>query len=77
MNAWFSRRRRLLGGAVATARVDGSVQAQLATASHPACWLITAMGPGSLPLGLAASTVATQASAERTAARLHQAPQQA
>jgi hypothetical protein len=40
-----ARRRR--GGAVATARVDGSVHAQLATASHPAWWLITATGPGS------------------------------
>jgi hypothetical protein len=64
-------------GAVATARVDGSLHAHLATASHPAWWLIAALGAGIVALGLAASTAAALASAERTAARLHEAPQEA
>ena len=34
-------------GAVATAQVDGSLQDQLATASHTAWWLIAALGAGS------------------------------
>jgi EmrB/QacA subfamily drug resistance transporter len=64
-------------GALATARVDGSLHDQLATASHPAWWLLAALGAGIVALGLAASTVSAQASAERTAARLHEAPQAA
>jgi MFS family permease len=64
-------------GAVATARVDGSLHDHLATASHLAWWLIAAMGAGIVALGLAASTPAARASAERTAARLHEAPQAA
>ena len=64
-------------GAVATARVDGSLHDQLATASHTAWWLIAALGAAIAALGLAASTGAARASAERTAARLHEAPQAA
>jgi hypothetical protein len=66
-----------LAGAVATARVGGSLHANLATASHAAWWLIAAMGAGIVALGLAASTAAARASAERTAVRLHEAPQEA
>jgi EmrB/QacA subfamily drug resistance transporter len=62
-------------GAVATARVDGSLHDHLAAASHPAWGLIAAMGAGIVALGLAASTPAAHASAERTAARLHEPPQ--
>jgi EmrB/QacA subfamily drug resistance transporter len=58
-----------LVGALATARVDGSLHDHLATASHPAWWLIAAVGAGIVALGLAASTAAARASAERTAAR--------
>jgi EmrB/QacA subfamily drug resistance transporter len=61
-------------GAVATARVAGSLQDDLAAASHVAWWLIAALGAGIVALGLAASTGAAHASAERTAARLHEAP---
>jgi MFS family permease len=64
-------------GAVAIARLDGSLHDHLATASHPAWWLVAAMGAGIVALGFAASTTAAQASAERTAARLHEAPQEA
>jgi Na+/melibiose symporter-like transporter len=64
-------------GALAVARVDGSLHDHLATASHPAWWLIAAMGAAIVALGLAASTAAAQTSAERTAARLHEAPQEA
>ena len=64
-------------GALATAGVDGSLQDQLAAASHAAWWLIAALGAGIVALGLAASTAAAQASAERTAARLDVAPQAA
>jgi EmrB/QacA subfamily drug resistance transporter len=60
-------------GAVATAGVDGSLHDQLATASHPAWWLIGAVGAGIVALGLAASTAAARASAQRTAARLQEA----
>jgi MFS family permease len=62
-------------GAVATARVHGSLHDQLASASHPAWWLIVALGAAIVALGLAASTPAAHASAERTAARLAEAPQ--
>ena len=64
-------------GAVATAQVGGSLHDQLATASHTAWWLIAALGAGIAVLGLAASTGAARASAERTAARLQEAPQAA
>ena len=57
-------------GAVATARVDGSLHDHLATASHAVWWLIAALGPGIVALGLAAGTAAAGASAQRTAARL-------
>jgi EmrB/QacA subfamily drug resistance transporter len=63
-------------GAVATARVKGSLHDQLATASHPAWWLIAATGAAIVGLGLAASTAAARASAERTAIRLREAPQE-
>jgi Na+/melibiose symporter-like transporter len=62
-------------GAIATARVDGSLHEHLANASHPAWWLAVALGAGIAALGLAASTPAAHTSAERTAARLHEAPQ--
>jgi MFS family permease len=61
-------------GAVATAGVDGSLHDDLAAASHLAWWLIAALGAVIVALGLAASTEAARASAERTAARLHEAP---
>jgi hypothetical protein len=57
-------------GAVATAGVTHSISDQLATASHPAWWLIAALAVGVSGLGLFASTAAAQASARRTAARL-------
>ena len=60
-------------GAVAIAGVDGSLHDDLAAASHPAWWLIAALGAGIVALGLAASTAAAEASAERTAARLREA----
>jgi EmrB/QacA subfamily drug resistance transporter len=64
-------------GALATARVHGSLHDHLATASHPAWWLIAALGAAIVALGLGASTAAAHASAERTAARFHEAPQEA
>jgi EmrB/QacA subfamily drug resistance transporter len=64
-------------GALATATVQGSLHDDLATASHLAWWLVAALGAGIVALGLAASTGAARASAERTAARLHEAPQAA
>jgi Na+/melibiose symporter-like transporter len=60
-------------GAVATARVDGSLHDQLPAASRPAWWLIAALGAGIVALGVAASTAAARASAERTALRLDEA----
>jgi hypothetical protein len=54
--------------------VDASLHDDLAAASHLAWWLIAALGAGIVALGLAASTGAARASAERTAARLHEAP---
>lgn len=62
-----------LVGAVATAGVGGSLHDDLATASHPAWWLIGALGVTVAALGLAASTSAAQASAARTARRLAEA----
>ena len=64
-------------GAVAVARVDGSLHDQLATASHPAWWFIAALGAAIVALGLAASTAGARASAERTAVRLRETPQEA
>jgi EmrB/QacA subfamily drug resistance transporter len=57
-------------GAVATAGVATSVGDELAAASHPAWWLIAALGAGVAVLGLFASTAAARSSAERTAAKL-------
>jgi EmrB/QacA subfamily drug resistance transporter len=57
-------------GAVATAGVTHSLSDELATASHPAWWLIAALSAVVVLLGVAASTPAARASAERTAARL-------
>ena len=59
-----------VAGAVATAGLNGSLHDHLAGASHPAWWLIAAIGAAIVALGLAASTGAAQASAARTAARL-------
>jgi hypothetical protein len=64
-------------GAVATAGIGGSLHADLAASSHAAWWLIAAIGAGIVALGLAASTTTALASAERTAARLQEAPQPA
>jgi EmrB/QacA subfamily drug resistance transporter len=63
-------------GALATAGLGGSLHDRLAGASHPAWWLIAAVAAGIVALGLAASTPAARASAARTAARLHEAPQE-
>jgi EmrB/QacA subfamily drug resistance transporter len=60
-------------GALAVARVDGSLHDQLAGASHLAWWLIAVIGAGIVVLGLAASTAAARAGAERTALRLQEA----
>jgi EmrB/QacA subfamily drug resistance transporter len=60
-------------GAVVAAGLDGSLRDDLATATHAAWWLIFALGAGIVALGLAASTGAARASAERTAARLAEA----
>ena len=60
-------------GASATASVGGSLHDDLATASHAAWWLIAALGALIVALGLAASTAAARAGAERTAARLQEA----
>jgi MFS family permease len=64
-------------GAVALAGVDGSLHDQLASASHAVWWLIAALSAVIVALGLASSTAAAQASAERTAARLREEPQEA
>jgi EmrB/QacA subfamily drug resistance transporter len=58
---------------VATARVEGSLQEGLAAATHPAWWLIGALGAGIVALGIAASTPAAKVGAERTALRLERA----
>ena len=55
---------------MATAGVTHSLAGQLASASHPAWWLISVMAVGIVGLGFAASGPAARASAERTAARL-------
>lgn len=64
-------------GAVATAGVTHSMSDELATASHPAWWLASALAAGIVALGLAASTAAARASADATAARLQEDPQPA
>ena len=64
-------------GAVVAAGVGSSLHDDLAAATHPAWWLIAALGAGIAALGFAASTAAADASAVRTAARLHEAPQEA
>jgi MFS family permease len=61
-------------GAVATAGVAHSLSDELATASHPAWWLIATLAAAVMALGLAASTAAARCSAERTAARLQPEP---
>jgi EmrB/QacA subfamily drug resistance transporter len=60
-------------GAVVAAGLDGSLHEDLAAATHAAWWLIAVLGAGIVVLGLAASTGAARASAERTAARLQEA----
>ena len=64
-------------GAVVAAGVDSSLHDELATATHAAWWLVVALGAGIVLLGLAASTGAARASAERTAARLRETPREA
>ncbi|MEA2193159.1 MAG: hypothetical protein QOI73_3280 [Solirubrobacteraceae bacterium] len=63
-------------GAIIAAGLGGSLHDDLATATHAAWWLIVVLGAAIVALGLAASTPAAHASAERTAARL-QEPQEA
>jgi MFS family permease len=64
-------------GAVATAGLSGSLHDELASATHAGWWLIAALGAAIVALGLAASTAAADASAQRTALRLAEAPQPA
>jgi EmrB/QacA subfamily drug resistance transporter len=64
-------------GAVVAAGVHSSLHDELAAATHAAWWLIVALGAGIVALGLAASTSAARASAERTAARLGETPREA
>jgi EmrB/QacA subfamily drug resistance transporter len=59
-------------GAVVTAGIDGSLHDQLATATHAGWWLIGALGAVIVALGLAASSPAADASAQRTAERLQE-----
>ena len=70
-----------LGVAVVGAMVAAGWAARCTTSSRPrrtpAWWLIAALGAGIVALGLAASTAGAEASAERTAARLREAPQEA
>jgi MFS family permease len=58
-------------GAIVTAHVGESVQADLSSASHPAWWLLTACGGLVLVLGLVATSSRANASARRTAAALN------
>lgn len=60
-------------GAIAAAGTGGSLDGGFAAATHAGWWLIVVLGAGIVALGLAASTPAAQASAERTAARLREA----
>jgi EmrB/QacA subfamily drug resistance transporter len=64
-------------GAIITARLDGSLHDDLASATHPGWWLIGVLGAVIVGLGLAASTAAARSSAQRTAERLREAPQPA
>ena len=64
-------------GAVVTAGVGGSLRDDLAAATHAAWWLIAALGAGDRGARPGREHAAAQASAERTAARLHEAPQAA
>ena len=62
-------------GAVVTAGLSGSLHDHLAAATHAGWWLIAGLGAVIVALGLGASTQGAQASAERTALRLREAPQ--
>jgi EmrB/QacA subfamily drug resistance transporter len=64
-------------GAMVTAGVHGSLRDDLATATHAGWWLVAALGTAIVALGLAASTAAARATAERTALRFDDAPQAA
>jgi EmrB/QacA subfamily drug resistance transporter len=66
-----------LAGALVAAGLGGSLHDDLATATHAAWWFIAALGAAIVALGLAASTAGAEASAQRTAARLREAPQEA
>jgi EmrB/QacA subfamily drug resistance transporter len=61
-------------GAIATASVAGSLHDHLARGTHAAWWLIAVLGAAIVALGLASSTPAAHATAERTAERLREAP---
>jgi Na+/melibiose symporter-like transporter len=58
-------------GAIVTAHVGDSLQTDLSSASHPAWWMLTALGALVLLLGLVATTGRANASARRTAAALN------
>jgi EmrB/QacA subfamily drug resistance transporter len=63
-------------GAIVAAGLSSSLEDDLATATHAAWWLIAVLGAGIVALGLAASTASARSSAERTAARLDETPQE-
>jgi EmrB/QacA subfamily drug resistance transporter len=58
-------------GAIATSRVGDSLHADLASASHPAWWTLTACGGVVLVLGFIATSSRANGSARRTAAELN------
>jgi EmrB/QacA subfamily drug resistance transporter len=58
-------------GAIVASHLDGSVQADLASAGAPAWWTLTGCGAAVLVLGLMASTRRAGESAQRTAAALN------
>jgi MFS family permease len=58
-------------GAIVTARAGGPAHAELASASHPAWWVLTACGGVVLLLGFLATTTRAGHSARRTAATLN------
>jgi MFS family permease len=58
-------------GAIATSGVAGSLEADLAPASHPAWWALTGCGALILLLSFMATTRRAKASARRTAAELN------
>jgi EmrB/QacA subfamily drug resistance transporter len=62
------------GAVVSRAAANGSIRGHLAAASHPAWWLIAVIGAGVAALGVAASTQASRASADRIAARFLDGP---